>query len=114
MVAQRIDESIKNLGIRWQWRPSILTGVGFAKEKVWSRAARRRQRSLGSQSGDTKKEVDDEDEDDDDAALAFKVQVTQSKEAGNVVVVIRWLKGHDAVLFESFCGMLKRLVESKQ
>lgn len=45
-------------------------------------------------------------------AFAFKVHVEAN--AGGVRgsrIVIRWLKGHDSVLFESFCGMLKRRVE---
>ena len=59
-------------------------------------------------------EVDDEDEDQEDQedhepALAAKITVSSSKEAHHTVVVnIRWLIGRDTVLFESFCGMVKR------
>lgn len=49
----------------------------------------------------------DEDEDDAEPALVFKVQLNQ-REEGDVEVKLRWLQGRDSVLFESFCGMLKR------
>lgn len=47
------------------------------------------------------------------AALGFKVQVKKDAiDEKGVRVIVRWLKGRDSVLFESFCGMLKRKVES--
>ena len=61
------------------------------------------------------KEIDDDamDEDsgeDEEPALGFKVQVRQREEDGTVEVTIRWLQGNQSVLFESFCGMLKRQI----
>lgn len=50
------------------------------------------------------------------AALGFKVQLRLDgiiAEEKGVKVVVRWLKGSDSVLFESFCGMLKRKLEGK-
>lgn len=108
-VAQRIDESMKSLGIQWQWRPAVMTGVGFAKQNVWSRAARRRRRSQDPQN---KNPIDDE-EDPDEAALGFRIQAKQRKTVEHVEVIVRWLKGNDTVLFESFCGMLKRQLENR-
>lgn len=49
------------------------------------------------------------DEDEEDMALGFKIQVNAENSGSKVV--IWWLKGHDSVLFESFCGMLKRKLE---
>ncbi|KAK5020299.1 hypothetical protein LTR60_000641, partial [Cryomyces antarcticus] len=37
-----VHATLDALDLRWQWRPSIATGVGFAKANVWSRAARRK------------------------------------------------------------------------
>jgi len=53
-----------------------------------------------------------EEDDEDDLALGFKIciQGTVDGQAMNMVT-IRWIKGHDSVLFESFCGMLKRKLE---
>lgn len=53
----------------------------------------------------------------EDVALGVRVQVKlvhgQTPEAkGEVQVLIRWIQGTDSVLFESFCGMLKRKMEA--
>ena len=59
------------------------------------------------------------------SALGFKVQLVvalgengqqqqqedMTKEV--VLVTVRWLKGVDVVLFDSFCGMLKRKLEGR-
>ena len=49
----------------------------------------------------------DEGDEDGAPALGFKVRLRKGDEGG-VEVVVRWLQGRDSVLFESFCGMLKR------
>lgn len=82
------------------WKSAISTGVGFSDKAVWSRASRRH----ASESRGT-----GEDEDMD---FGFKVKVDKGElERTGVKVTIRWLKGHDTVIFESFCGMLKRKLE---
>ncbi len=48
-----------------------------------------------------------QDEDDTEPALGFKIHL-QQRQVGDVEVQLRWLQGKDSVLFESFCGMLKR------
>lgn len=48
------------------------------------------------------------------AALGFKVQLKlDGIEETRTKVVVRWLKGTDSVLFESFVGMLKRKLEGR-
>lgn len=44
--------------------------------------------------------------------LGFKIYVADLPEMKGAEIIIRWLKGHDSVLFESFCGMLRRKVEN--
>lgn len=83
------------------WKPSISTGVGFSEKDVWSRAARRHA-TKGKEKG-----VDEEG----DMALGFKIFVEKAINELGVKVTIRWLKGNDSVLFESFCGMVKRKLE---
>ena len=116
-IGKRLDEIIHSLNIRWHYRPAITTGVGFAKENVWSRSARRSKE---------KKEITatmindhgnhdsmDEDEDEDlEPALGFKVTLRTESSGVGVEAHVRWLIGHDSVLFESFCGMLKRRITS--
>ena len=86
------------------WKPGISTGVGFSEKAVWSRAARRHASKAQNNS-----EPDDEDV---EMALGFKIHIEEitGGQAGTRVT-IRWLKGHDSVLFESFCGMVKRKLE---
>jgi len=105
-VSQRLNGTLSTLPLKWMWKPAIMTGVGFAEKNVWSRASRRRI---------TEGQLEEIDyEGDVDVALAFKIHmetITRERENPGVKVTIRWLKGHDSVLFESFCGMLKRKLE---
>lgn len=73
---------------------------------MWSRAARRHQRRKSNEAHDADK--GDEDEKEEEPALGFKVQLLMGKEGSGVEVEVRWLLGRESVLFESFCGMLKR------
>jgi 23S rRNA (adenine1618-N6)-methyltransferase len=88
------------------WRASISTGVGFSEKAVWSRASRRQV---------ARKQGDAVEDDDPEMTLGFKIHVEPNEinESGTKVT-IRWLKGHDTVLFESFCGMLKRELEDSK
>lgn len=105
----KIDSEMRSLpSFRWHWRQGLATGIGFAAENVWSRQARRRRQKEKERGDITVKEDVEEIE----AALGVKIQLKQDKLVENgSVVSIRWLKGRDKVLFESFCGMLKRKLE---
>lgn len=118
-VARMVDAILSELPLRWMWKPMISTGVGFAGGNVWSRAARRRQNRVPRN-----QEADEEDEDEEieeqEMVFGFKITVREVGEDGSQVgagkgkdvqVVIRWLKGFDSALFESFCGMIKRKLE---
>jgi 23S rRNA (adenine1618-N6)-methyltransferase len=96
-IGSHVDEALSQLPLKWMWKPTISTGVGFTDRVVWSRAARRHTSKNQS--------IDEED-----IALGFKIHVGAA-EADGVEVVIRWLKGYESVIFESFCGMLKRKLE---
>lgn len=54
----------------------------------------------------------DEDSEDEEAKLGFKIEVRQGDEGGTVVG-LRWVRGVDAVLWESFCGMVRRVGRGK-
>ena len=103
--ARSITETLTSLGVKFRYRPILATGLGFANGNVWSRAARRRKQQLGLSS--TNDAASDNESDDDEPAFGFKVQL-MSSEKGIVEVLVRWVKGTDSVLFESFCGMLKQ------
>ncbi|GFG09050.1 putative methyltransferase-like protein C27D7.08c [Aspergillus udagawae] len=106
-ISDKIDKELSSLRIHWTWRKNLATGVGLAMENVWSRQARRKlQISAGTAE---MMEIDEST-----AALGFKVQLKQDRlDEKRVRVVVRWLKGSDSVLFESFCGMLKRKMEGR-
>jgi 23S rRNA (adenine1618-N6)-methyltransferase len=81
-------------------------GVGFAPENVWSRQYRRKAKLSGTHE---KPEIEERK-----AALGFKMQLKMEPVEDKIVrVVVRWLKGTDSVLFESFCGMIKRKLEGR-
>ncbi|KAI9696737.1 MAG: hypothetical protein M1836_005099 [Candelina mexicana] len=127
-IASRLNTLLSSLDLQWQYRPSIATGIGFAAKNVWSRASRRlRQQRHQSielskdgdgrvEGGDEDEDMSDEEEEEEEAALGFKIEVVGMKKDGKEAegegqgteVRIRWLKGKESVLFESFCGMVRR------
>ena len=100
-----MSETLHSLDVKFRYRPILATGLGFANGNVWSRAARRRKQQASH--GSTNDAASDNESDDIEPVFGFKVQLN-SGEKGNVEVLVRWIQGRDSVLFESFCGMLKR------
>ncbi|ETN37817.1 uncharacterized protein HMPREF1541_07440 [Cyphellophora europaea CBS 101466] len=121
-VGKRVDEYVEELeldgdddegdGVRWVWKPRERMGLGAChRGDCWSRKARRareqearRRRRAG--------EVDQvmgggDEEDETEPQLVFRIRVAEG-ELGMARVEVRWLRGQDAVLFESFVGWLKR------
>lgn len=104
-LSDKVNNELGALPIQWHWRKNLGTGIGFAMENVWSRQARRKLQAANVAQAP---EIDEHK-----AALGFKVYVKQEGINRRVRVLIRWLKGTDSVLFESFCGMLKRKLEGR-
>ena len=101
-IQERLNEIFSKLQMKWTWKPSVSAGIGFAEKAVWSRASRRQ----------NLKQDDHMEVDDDNAALGFKISVDRGVEIENGDrVTVRWLQGRDSVLFESFCGMMKRKID---
>ena len=107
--SHRLDDTLQALDLQWQYRPIMATGVGFAKENVWSRAARRKQQQ--SPTNSTGRDHAMNEGEDSGPALGFKIRLEGL--GGGAVVKVRWLQGRDSVLFESFCGMLKRQLKAQ-
>jgi 23S rRNA (adenine1618-N6)-methyltransferase len=102
-----INKVMSTLDMAWFWKQDLHAGVAFAKENVWSRSARRRKQRQGEEDHDAMDEDERSDLDPEEAvALGVKISVSPEK------ILIRWIKGFDSVLFESFCGMLKRNIVS--
>ena len=96
---------MRDLVIQWRYKAAIATGIGFAQGNVWSRAARRKKQHSLDDSGSPQPMQDKEAG--HEPALGVRIQLRMSHE-DRVTIAVRWLQGHDSVLFESFCGMLKR------
>jgi 23S rRNA (adenine1618-N6)-methyltransferase len=114
-LAQKLRSEMSSIPVRWEWKPSLSAGTGYAAENVWSRQARRKRQQQDQAAVETDEEVDI-----DTAALGIKVCLQLQQEpsqegatANCTQVTVRWLKGLDSVLFESFCGMLKRKLEAR-
>lgn len=124
-VATKLDEIVCTLetesdGLEWRWKDKAYVGIGRSmKGDVWSRAARRK-RKLNSHSADDNSMAVDEDEDEEEEeqepAFVFKIKLesisaTTTPNSSSQIrtkVIVRWLQGHEAKIFESFCGWLKR------
>ncbi|KAJ5665428.1 uncharacterized protein N7477_007876 [Penicillium maclennaniae] len=105
-----LNSELDSLPWYWDWDKILSAGVGYTSENVWSRQARRKMK-LSGQEGIDIKTVPAE------AALGVRVQLTLGhrntpETQGQVQVLIRWIQGTDSVLFESFCGMLKRKMQA--
>ncbi|KAI9681596.1 MAG: hypothetical protein M1829_000793 [Trizodia sp. TS-e1964] len=104
-ITESMRTTLGELDLHWQWKPAQLTGIVFSKGNVWSRASRRRKRP------DDEKEKEASEGEEDDVALGVKIHLKPEKaEDAKTDVIIRWLQGNDSVIFESFCGMLRRKI----
>lgn len=87
-------------------------GVGYTSENVWSRQARRKMKLAGSD--DTAMKLPSLP---DEVELGVRIQIryTRGQKASpkEVETLISWIRGTDSVLFESFCGMIRRKMEGK-
>ncbi|RKF53686.1 U6 small nuclear RNA -methyltransferase [Erysiphe neolycopersici] len=100
-VGEKIDTALSQLSLIWRWDKNSLTGKGVCDKDVWSRASRRKN-MIASQ----EKHIDIANK---CLSFGFEIQANDFCDAKKCnQVMIRWVKGHDTVLFESFCGMIKR------
>lgn len=103
------------LDVHWQWKQGLWAGIALARENVWSRAARRKRilKDRHPDSNSDAMEIDElhedspgEDDITDKVALMAKISVDYER------ILVRWLKGFDPIIFESFCGMMKRSTQT--
>lgn len=103
-IGGTVDTVLRGLALKsWEvvWDGSSrIVGNGEVSENVWSRAARR------AKARGVEKEGEGED-----VALGFRVEVGSKENDEGSEVFVRWTRGTDTVLFESFCGMLKRKIQ---
>ncbi|KAJ9489619.1 hypothetical protein VN97_g3634 [Penicillium thymicola] len=106
-----INAELSSLPWFWAWDQTRSSGTGFAAENVWSRFARRKMKLAGEEGAAKLKVIPAQ------VALGVRLQIRlvrgQKPDEEEVRVLVRWAQGTDTVLFESFCGMVKRKLESK-
>ncbi|KAF7515360.1 hypothetical protein PCG10_003376 [Penicillium crustosum] len=106
-----INAELNSLPWFWAWDQTRSSGTGFAAENVWSRFARRKMKLAGEEGAAKLKVIPAQ------VALGIRLQMRlvrgQKPDEKEVRVLVRWVQGTDTVLFESFCGMVKRKLESK-
>ncbi|KAK5676404.1 hypothetical protein LTS10_011217 [Elasticomyces elasticus] len=128
-LGRKVDEVVRELDVRWMWKGGEGVGVMEAKEDVWSRAARRKKKfaendgvakepELAKETGVVKEievmkktevEMEGSSEDEEEiVGLAVKITCEDGE------IDIRWLRGQDHVLFESFCGLMKRSMNARR
>lgn len=111
-IGPKLDVHLASLDLQWQWKAHLKVGLGMTKGDVWSRRARRRREkeNRGEEHEEDHRGQNDSDEE-PDPALVFKISLVSTGPPGNVKIVVRWVQGEDSVLFESFCGWLKRKLD---
>lgn len=86
-------------GVRWSWSQVRDEGILECWGNVWGRKARRKKRfAEGAEEGG-------EEEYKGPVVVAVKLMCRDEE------VEVRWLRGWDYTLYESFCGMLKRAMK---
>ena len=111
-AGQKVDATLRELDVRWRWRVELGTGVMEAKENAWSRSARRKKKFAATNDGSSvpapkNGDDSDEDEDEEEVGLAVKIACRDGE------VDLRWLRGKEYVLWESFCGLMKRTMNAR-
>lgn len=103
-MGKQVEQALRPLKVRWEWDKAKDEGVGFAEGNVWGRSARRKKIS---------EVVDKPQAETPIGEMAFGFRISVKEEDDKTVVLVRWIKGVDSVLFESFCGLVKRVAESE-
>lgn len=121
---EQLNTVLGALDLSWNFDESSSVGFGTAKENVWARAYRRKkdkkitpggtatgktasQGAVGGGKEDVQMNEAEAEKQETLVALGFRIEVLEE------VLEVRWLRGHEYVLFESFCGMLKREMGKK-
>lgn len=94
---QSLESAIASLELAsWNWDKQALSGTGVAKDKVWTRAWRRRKKREAYGNMEVQKPPE---------TFGFRVWIIVG--IRDINVHVRWFEGHDEFTFESFRGYLK-------
>ncbi|THX36667.1 hypothetical protein D6C98_03190 [Aureobasidium pullulans] len=110
-AADLLNDTLKQLDLQWSWNAEEWVGHGVASQNVWSRSARRKRKRVEMEQEDGQESKPEPEapkkKESADVALKFDIEVKEGD------MEVRWRQGKDNILFESFCGMLKRAMKQK-
>jgi 23S rRNA (adenine1618-N6)-methyltransferase len=108
-LADTVTSALNALSLDWSFDPKTYTGLGVARGNVWSRHARRKRKlqemsaeTPSSSNAVTAEKIVTDPTAEMEPEMVFRVSISDS------LVTLRWLKGVDEVLWDSFCGMMRR------
>ncbi|KEQ95112.1 hypothetical protein AUEXF2481DRAFT_29832 [Aureobasidium subglaciale EXF-2481] len=110
-AAYLLNSTLEALALQWFWQSDKWAGCGSASQNVWSRSARRKRKRIemeeesGKSASIPAKVPTGGDQ--VEVSLKFRIEIREGD------MEVRWIKGKDHILFESFCGMLKRAMKQK-
>lgn len=110
VLARRLDEKMQSLDLGWQYDDAEKIGFATATANVWSRSARRRQK----QSGHARDASMTEDRSSTSTKRMTEVGLTVKITSMDGKVDLQWVRGQDAILFESFCGMVRQVLGQRK
>ncbi|WPG98099.1 Hypothetical protein R9X50_00088500 [Acrodontium crateriforme] len=111
----KVDDVVNGLDVKWVHEGGM-SGIMEAPGNTWSRAARRRKKFGNAEENQRGDDHTGESASKRRRLTDEQVAVNETNEAGLMVrisckheaVHIDWLRGNDTVLFESFCGVIRR------
>jgi 23S rRNA (adenine1618-N6)-methyltransferase len=110
-VTQRITGMMASLElISWMWETEKLQGVGRARDNVWGRAWRRKNKRQEHLQDDYTAPARRPEDTEEVCKLGFLVSIRISR--SEATVGLRWLEGHDSGLFYSLSGYVKSQLTS--
>ncbi|KAI1266978.1 hypothetical protein F5Y18DRAFT_353511 [Xylariaceae sp. FL1019] len=113
-IEEVLNDTISALDMTsWSWSKHDHRGVGFSHGDVWSRAYRRKKAREDPNAAQQAYKIDLADSGLCSFGFSIRVELPAALDQPPTVVV-RWLRGGDHALFESFAGVIRRrLRESK-
>ncbi|KAI9710826.1 MAG: hypothetical protein M1828_002024 [Chrysothrix sp. TS-e1954] len=102
LLPSLVNATLEPLHGVWRWdHDTLQSGVFTSSQDVWSRSYRRKLEHTGKTQA-----RQETHENDDDSTVTFATRIRLDASKG--CVTIRWLKGDNHVLYESFSSMMKR------
>ncbi|KAJ5179252.1 hypothetical protein N7492_002462 [Penicillium capsulatum] len=104
-----LDQHLDDLPMYWRKDESHATRLGFTEGNTWSRQARRKIQLAQAAGNPPSKPTKIPEH----VAMGVRIQRYWLENERAVQLTISWIQGMDQTIFESFCGMVKRIIGTK-